>query len=265
MSIGEELRHARRARGVTIEQLSSATKISASILRALEADDLARLPGWVFTRGFLRAYAHEVGLDPEQTIARFVAQITPPDGSSDANADASDGRGSRTFDESATDAIDVSEHSTDLGQMIAVAVIVVAAIGYLGLHNRTTPVSASTSARTLTSTPSMPAEVPVGTAGVMPAPAPAAADTANELKIDLKATGPCWVQVTADDQPRLQRLLNPGEHEAIVAHEAVTLRVGDPAAFSFSVNGAPGRSLGEAGRAVTLRMTPQNYREYVAR
>src|SRR5262245_18152973 len=77
MSTGDLLRNARRSRGKTIEEISRVTKISAPILRALEADDHARLPGGVFTRGFLRSYAGEVGLDPSETVATFVAQHAP--------------------------------------------------------------------------------------------------------------------------------------------------------------------------------------------
>jgi len=45
----------------------------------------------------------------------------------------------------------------------------------------------------------------------------------------------------------------------------VTLRAGDAAARAFSVNGAPGRPLGEPGRVVTVRITAENYRAFVAR
>ena len=41
------------------------------------------------------------------------------------------------------------------------------------------------------------------------------------------------------------------------------LRVGDPAMFSFSINGVPGRSLGDAGHAVTLHITPQNAHQFL--
>src|SRR5262249_39308554 len=77
MSTGDELRNARRSRGMTIEQISRVTKISPPILRALEADDHAKLPGWVFTRGFLTSYASEVGLDPHETVTKFLAQNAP--------------------------------------------------------------------------------------------------------------------------------------------------------------------------------------------
>jgi len=75
MGLGQTIRDARVRSGITIEQLSHVTKISPTILRALEAEDLDRLPGGVFTRGFLRTYAREVGLDPEATVALYLAQF----------------------------------------------------------------------------------------------------------------------------------------------------------------------------------------------
>jgi cytoskeletal protein RodZ len=45
-------------------------------LEALERSDIKRLPGGIFTRAFVRAYAAEVGLDPEQAVQDFLAQFS---------------------------------------------------------------------------------------------------------------------------------------------------------------------------------------------
>jgi cytoskeletal protein RodZ len=70
---GSRLREARERRGVSLRQISTATKISVAVLEALERDDISRLPGGIFSRGFVRSYAAEVGLDPEQTVHDFIA------------------------------------------------------------------------------------------------------------------------------------------------------------------------------------------------
>ena len=259
MTIGEELRNARRARGVTIEHISNVTKISPSVLRALEADDLAKLPGWVFTRGFLKSYAREVGLDPDQTVETFLAQVAPPQEASDGRA-----RGAREVEEP-REIPEESERSTDLGQMLAVAVIVIAAVAYLGLQNRSMPARAAAAASAASPVSSAPTDVvPVATTGVATPPKPVASE-ASDLKVDLTATGPCWIQATADAELRLQRLMNAGDHETVTARDTLTLRVGDPAALTVTVNGYAGRPLGQAGHPVTVKMTLQNYREYLAR
>src|ERR1700716_3241825 len=72
---GQMLRDARERRGVSLRQIANATKISVGVLEALERNDIARLPGGIFGRAFVRSYAIEVGLDPEATIQEFVAQF----------------------------------------------------------------------------------------------------------------------------------------------------------------------------------------------
>jgi cytoskeletal protein RodZ len=73
---GARLKAAREDSGVSLRQLSAATKISVAALEALEKDDFSRLPGGIFGRAFVRAYAIEVGLDPDRTVHEFVAELT---------------------------------------------------------------------------------------------------------------------------------------------------------------------------------------------
>lgn len=72
---GRKLQKARERRGLTLRQISNATKISMLTLEALERNDIARLPGGIFGRGVVRSYALEVGLDPEATIEEFMGQF----------------------------------------------------------------------------------------------------------------------------------------------------------------------------------------------
>jgi len=258
MSIGDDLRDARRSKGMTIEQLSIVTKISSSVLRALEADDVRAVPGWVFIRGFLTSYAREVGLDPAKTVEAFLAQSAP------AAEPSVDEAAARRLDppfESMRQPIEV-ESSTDLGQMLTVVVIVIAAAAYLGLHNRTPAPRASSSFGAVSTTSAVvPAARPVATAGTS-APQPVAAET-HDLKLELVATGLCWISATVDADLRLQRLMNADEHKTIEARDGVTLRVGDPATLQLSINGEQAKRLGNAGRPVTIHITPQNVREYL--
>jgi cytoskeleton protein RodZ len=72
---GDKLREARERRGLSLRQIANATKISMLTLEALERNDIARLPGGIFSRGVVRSYAIEVGLDPESTIEEFMGQF----------------------------------------------------------------------------------------------------------------------------------------------------------------------------------------------
>src|SRR3954469_13122722 len=77
---GSRLRAARERRGITVRQVASATKISASAIEALERNDLSGLPGGIFSRAFVRSYAIEVGLDPDMAIEQFQEQFPPVPG-----------------------------------------------------------------------------------------------------------------------------------------------------------------------------------------
>ncbi len=75
LDFGARIKHAREERGVTLRQIADATKISVSVLEALERNDFSRLPGGIFSRAFVRSYAAEIGVDPEQTVREFVSQF----------------------------------------------------------------------------------------------------------------------------------------------------------------------------------------------
>ena len=154
------------------------------------------------------------------------------------------------------------EPSTDFGQMIAVAMIVLATVGYLGLHNRSR--STARPSVTVAAAPHHDtAAVPVATAGAA-APKPVASE-ARDLKIDLVATtGECWISATVDEQPPIQRLMRAGERVTVAPQSNLTLRVGDPGTFQLMVNGVAAKPLGLPTRPVTIRITPQNARDYLA-
>ena len=69
--LGEKLKQARVARGVSLREIEAATKISVGALEALERGDYSKLPGGIFSRSFVRSYAHAVGLDEEEVVVEF--------------------------------------------------------------------------------------------------------------------------------------------------------------------------------------------------
>src|SRR6476619_3122331 len=70
-SFGEELRREREIRGISIKEISDATKISKRFLDAIERNDHKTLPAPVFTRGFVREYARYLGLNIEEMVNRY--------------------------------------------------------------------------------------------------------------------------------------------------------------------------------------------------
>jgi cytoskeleton protein RodZ len=71
-SFGEKLKLEREKRKITLEQISNSTKIGTRMLQALEEDRFNQLPGGIFNKGFVRAYARFVGLDEDQTVADYL-------------------------------------------------------------------------------------------------------------------------------------------------------------------------------------------------
>jgi cytoskeleton protein RodZ len=71
-SIGEKLRLARETRGIALRDISEQTRISMRYLEAIETDDYRRLPGGIFNRSFVRAYAKFVGYDEQEAIDDYV-------------------------------------------------------------------------------------------------------------------------------------------------------------------------------------------------
>ena len=70
-SIGEKLRLAREARGIALREISEQTRISIRYLEAIETDDYKRLPGGIFNRSFIRAYAKFVGVDEHGALEDY--------------------------------------------------------------------------------------------------------------------------------------------------------------------------------------------------
>ncbi len=82
-NFGERLKRERELREVTLEEITSATRISARFLEALENEEWEKLPGGVFNRGFVRSVARYLGLDEESFLGDYdlahgpIIQTTP--------------------------------------------------------------------------------------------------------------------------------------------------------------------------------------------
>jgi cytoskeletal protein RodZ len=75
IDFGLRMKRLREERGIALRDIAETTKISVSALEALERNDMSRLPGGIFSRGFIRAYAEQIGVDPEVTVREFIARF----------------------------------------------------------------------------------------------------------------------------------------------------------------------------------------------
>ena len=69
---GDKLRRERELRGITLDEVAIATKIGTRNLRALEEEKFSQLPGGIFNKGFVKAYARYVGIDEEQAVGDYM-------------------------------------------------------------------------------------------------------------------------------------------------------------------------------------------------
>lgn len=255
MDVGGNLRRARMRKRLTLEQIAQTTKINVATLEALEANDFDRLPASIYTRGFLRTFAREVDLDPEEAVEQYMEQceaaaptpLATPSSDTHLSDDASAGTHQRT----------IVIPRFVRGQAFAVAIFILAAGVYYGMMQQPNGEPVVTSTAEAASEAPQPASTPALESDVV-----RASNVEASLKVELTTTGPCWVSATADRETALSRLLQAGEKHELNAKDELVLRVGDPGTVAISVNGVPGRPLGRAGQPVTVQINRQNFREF---
>ena len=255
---GSKLRDARERRGVSLRQIANATKISVRVLEALERNDISRLPGGIFSRAFVRSYAVEIGLDPEETIQEFIAQF--PNDSVTA--------GHPTIAHAPIE--DTVAHEADrrmattFVRLIALSIPIAGVVLYFGMAGRRAAMSVAAPAAVATvhtSSPSGSAATPA------PADASAALDAvepvADRVAVVVVARRACWVSATVDGEKVVERTLQAGEQQTFNMRRELVLTAGDAGGLSMTLNGAPAKRLGESGKTVTVRVTMANFKDYL--
>src|SRR5262245_28681178 len=229
---GSKLREARERKGVSLREIANATKISVRALEALERNDISHLPGGIFSRSFVRAYAAETGLDPDTTVDDFVRQF-PHD--SVIAGHAASVRIDETEDESNRRTARVAV------RLIGVTIPVAAVVLYFGMASQRLPLVKSEPLVT-----TAPADV-----------------IADHVGVELTALRECLVTAGVDGQPMVDTRLEAGGRQSFHAQTELTLTVSDPSAIELMINGLRGRTLGTEGVMTTVRLTPDNYKNFV--
>jgi hypothetical protein len=236
-NLGKKLREAREHRGVSLRQIADSTKIAVSILDALERNDISRLPGGIFGRAFVRSFASEVGLDPEATIQEFIAQF-PQDSVTVGHSPSE-----RTGDDEALES-DRRVASTFL-RLIALSIPIAAVVVYFSTAGRPVPVALEQAA-TAADVRSI-AEAPDGLG----------------FTVTVAVSRPCWVSATVDDDQQAEWMLQAGDRRTFHVRRELVLTTRDAGAVEMTVNGVVAKPLGRSGEAVTARLSPANFRQYL--
>ena len=255
VDVGARLRAAREARQISLREIAATTKISVGTLEALEQNDVAQLPGGIFTRAFVRSYATEVGLDPEETMRDFVEQV-PAEGIDEEKKPDSQSREHDLFQSQ-------QRMAGTVLKLVAVGVPVAVLLLYLGTRAVTTGTDAP-AAPVAETEPAAPAPAPVERPVRTEPPPPAEPTAEASLTIVLRPRGDCWVRLTVDGELVFEDLMHAGESRSYEAADEMNLIVGDAGAFAFAINHQTGRSLGESGITATAHITRENFRSYLA-
>lgn len=268
-SFGENLRREREMRGVTLEEISAATKISLRFLKALEAEDFSGLPSGIFTRSFIRAYSKYLGLDEEPVLAEYQLAAQP-----EVELDLK------------RMAVTKSEPQGATSRTALLALLLAAAMlgGSYLLYRYSRPTTEIQGKvinpdRVSAAPPSAPAlqpeEPPSSPAGFTASPATPGPDSRTgaasaaqsstaasasppnqfasvtrtagaraDLTLQVAATEQAWVAVSTDGKTAFQRILNPREFKTLRAKESFDVVTGNAQGIILTLNGETLNPLG---------------------
>jgi cytoskeleton protein RodZ len=288
---GEHLRREREMRGVSLKEISAATKISIRFLQAIENEELAKLPGGIFTRSFVRTYARYLGLDEERVLADCqLADQQKPEVDIrhiTANRALPYGPASRTRIIALLMAgvllaggYALFRYSRRIMEQRSSTPMVIPLSTPAPVTNPPTsaaPMQSATPALpernpSVTATSASPAGVATapGTTPGAPPSLPANANPANEsvtsgaagevaahtdLVLQVAATERAWVAVDADGKTVLQKVLNPNEVVTLKGHNSFDVTIGNAQGVVLTLNGETLRPLGRRGEVKMIHLT----------
>ncbi|HYL46080.1 MAG TPA: RodZ domain-containing protein [Candidatus Limnocylindrales bacterium] len=223
---GEHLRREREMRGVSLEEISAATRISTRFLEALEKEEWDHLPGGVFNRGFIRSVARFLGLDEESLVAEYALETK--------------GR----IDTGVVPDAPIAP-SRNWGPAIVSAIILCALIaaGWFVFTRYGAAIAAKLHRKT-------------AIASAAP-PAPAAIAPAANVPLDLKiaAEKPAAVRVVADGQTIFDGPLDSGAAKRFQANTSLEVAASESSAISLELNGQTVPPIGLPGQPGSVTLT----------
>jgi cytoskeleton protein RodZ len=289
---GEYLRREREMRGVSLQEISIATKISIRFLQAIENEELSKLPGGIFTRSFVRTYARYLGLDeervladcqlagqqkPEVDIRRITANRARPNGAASrtriiallvagvllASGYALFRYSRRIMEQQSSTPMLIPPSTTAPGTNPPPVAAPVQPSAPAQPENNpslsTTSASptagAATAPGTLAGGPPSPGAKanPPNQSATSEATSAVAAHT--DLVLQVAATERTWVAVDADGKTVLQKVLNPNEVENLKAHDSFDVTIGHAQGVVLTLNGETLKPLGRRDEVKSIHLT----------
>jgi len=263
-AFGDRLRREREMRGITLDEITESTKISRRHLEALEGEHFDQLPGGVFNKGFVRAYARFLGLDEDQAVADYSA-------ASNEQPEPEDKFPLEIHEQPNRE---LNPRRSHLPLVFAIAALVGVLVGY-GFWLKSRPHTNESAAGSTQQAPPAAATTapPVNTpaTAVESAPpakeAPAAASPSQPAQVapekpakpekkafvvQVKAKEDSWVSIVADGKSVMERILSADKQKKIKAGKTLVLRTGNAGGIEVTFNGVSLGSLGNENEPRTL-------------
>ncbi len=250
VNVGTQLRESREARRLSLDALSRTIRVQPRVLTAIEQNDPSAIPPRPFGRGFVHAYAREVGLDPERTVREYFSQFAaPPAAPAPEHVERSP---------SWTALFGHSIPWPAVGAIVAVALMAAVFVraSHRPPHDAGVVGTSGSAVAAATPAPAEAARQPVDPPVAPERPSPPAPATSVEIAI--AATAPCWVTATADGQRIVYQLMKPGDRSTLKGTKDVTILAGDAGALTWTINGRNAGALGERGAVRTVSVNPAN-------
>ncbi|MFH8788725.1 MULTISPECIES: helix-turn-helix domain-containing protein [Streptomyces] len=250
-SIGRVLQQARISAGLTVDEVSSTTRVRIPILHAIEQDDFSRCGGDVYARGHIRTLAVTVGLDPAELIARYDAE-----------------RGGRPAPTPAAPLFDAERIRPEprrpnwTAAMVAAIVAVVGFVGFTLFNGGSQSTGGSVAAESPSAKPpASPSKKPPSGKPADPKREPGggaiAGVPANKVTVKLAAeNGQTWMSAK-DHNGRLleEGVLKQGEAKTFTDPTRIDLVLGNAGAVRLFVNGKEVKNVGDNGQVQRLSYT----------
>jgi len=231
-NFGERLKRERELREVTLEEITSATRIGSRFLDALENEDWDKLPGGVFNRGFVRSIARYLGLDEEAFLAEYDLAHNPQ----------TEQKPQRPPDPIPSPPRWIP-FALALGALLVIAALVVGGIyGWRYYRARNAP------------------SAPAPTPAVLPQASPSPS-TSAPLDLSVSASALAHVRVESDGSVVFDSDMQPSETLHFSATNGFRVSASDSSAVLLELNGQAMPPLGPPGSSGTMNLGPNDLRQ----
>ena len=245
---GKKFTSARETKNVSIQHVADETRISARFLRAIEQEAFDVLPGGVFNRGFIRTYAKQLGLDPDEIISEYEVLTK-------YTAEFDNDESPRTFEPDSPE-----RHIIPIAIGSLVVLIVLFYVFARGAGAPIETVEPSTPPQTLARPVPTTRPAPIRPEAVEPARSRIQeARIDASLSVQIQVHDATWVSVQVDGfQITDGEILLPGASRRYTADEVIELTVGNAAGLTLLINNREVPRLGVTGQVRVLTITRDN-------